>query len=408
MTCNAQTPALQDLDCFLRNAQQRLDRLQTSTMAVTGQTIPHEMLRCPFDPGHRMPHRSFIAHCKRCERTRNRGNGWAGPDSPSSMFFHKKAPGVVTILQRENGLYTAEGGTCVEALLRDARNANVEMPWTRQSTVIGAQKGVETQISVTSMVDTSSWRLLPDALPWALVCGWFYNFLPQSEPTHVPRHTPEAGDMVVDLAQRLTQIVCTEGSTCERLAACIEPVLGANVAPMIALAFFRFARRLLEKADSAHHAATERPVTYAAANAMLVEHDGDNIVCTVDYAHLTAPTVAGPAGSMTSGLVARRDADYLTLVDITDRLRQESYASKMALCGDDVAALEAARQRQQADQGLRDKSALELMVEQRDYKRRRRSYRAKNVRITKRTQTQIHHDLIAAYMDELRQPASVC
>ncbi|CAJ0863960.1 369_t:CDS:2 [Entrophospora sp. SA101] len=44
----------------------------------------------------------------------------------------------------------------------------------------------------------------------------------------------------------------------------------------------------------------------------------------------------------------------------------------------------------------------ELLAEQRDYKRRRRSYRAKNIRITQRTPTQVHHDLIAAYMDDFR------
>ncbi|CAG8591831.1 7023_t:CDS:2 [Diversispora eburnea] len=46
------------------------------------------------------------------------------------------------------------------------------------------------------------------------------------------------------------------------------------------------------------------------------------------------------------------------------------------------------------------KSRAELLAEQRDYKRRRKSYRAKNIRITQRTPTQIHRDLIAAYMED--------
>jgi len=35
------------------------------------------------------------------------------------------------------------------------------------------------------------------------------------------------------------------------------------------------------------------------------------------------------------------------------------------------------------------KSKAQLYAEQRDYKRRRKSYRAKNIRITKRTPTQV-------------------
>jgi len=36
-----------------------------------------------------------------------------------------------------------------------------------------------------------------------------------------------------------------------------------------------------------------------------------------------------------------------------------------------------------------DKSKTQLSIEQRDYKRRRKSYRAKNIKITKRSATQV-------------------
>ncbi|CAG8808699.1 24007_t:CDS:2, partial [Gigaspora rosea] len=48
------------------------------------------------------------------------------------------------------------------------------------------------------------------------------------------------------------------------------------------------------------------------------------------------------------------------------------------------------------------KSRTELLAEQRDYKRRRKSYRAKNIKITQRTPTQVHRDLIAAYMEDFK------
>ncbi|XP_028410888.1 U11/U12 small nuclear ribonucleoprotein 48 kDa protein-like isoform X2 [Dendronephthya gigantea] len=47
------------------------------------------------------------------------------------------------------------------------------------------------------------------------------------------------------------------------------------------------------------------------------------------------------------------------------------------------------------------KSELELLAEQRDYKRRRQSYRAKNVHITKRTPIEITREIINNRMQEL-------
>ncbi|ORY75515.1 hypothetical protein LY90DRAFT_665821 [Neocallimastix californiae] len=44
------------------------------------------------------------------------------------------------------------------------------------------------------------------------------------------------------------------------------------------------------------------------------------------------------------------------------------------------------------------KSKAQLYAEQRDYKRRRKSYRAKNIRITKRTPTQIQKDIIDSFV----------
>ncbi|XP_007901610.2 U11/U12 small nuclear ribonucleoprotein 48 kDa protein isoform X1 [Callorhinchus milii] len=47
------------------------------------------------------------------------------------------------------------------------------------------------------------------------------------------------------------------------------------------------------------------------------------------------------------------------------------------------------------------KSHLEILAEMRDYKRRRQSYRAKNVHITKKSYTEIIRDVINVHMDEL-------
>ncbi|MEQ2210498.1 hypothetical protein XENOCAPTIV_014489, partial [Xenoophorus captivus] len=47
------------------------------------------------------------------------------------------------------------------------------------------------------------------------------------------------------------------------------------------------------------------------------------------------------------------------------------------------------------------KSHLELMAEMRDYKRRRQSYRAKNVHITKKSYTEVIREVISVHSEEL-------
>uniref|UniRef100_A0A674IN04 Uncharacterized protein n=1 Tax=Terrapene triunguis TaxID=2587831 RepID=A0A674IN04_9SAUR len=47
------------------------------------------------------------------------------------------------------------------------------------------------------------------------------------------------------------------------------------------------------------------------------------------------------------------------------------------------------------------KSHLEILAEMRDYKRRRQSYRAKNVHITKKSYTDVIRDVIGVHMEEL-------
>ncbi|XP_046839696.1 U11/U12 small nuclear ribonucleoprotein 48 kDa protein-like [Xenia sp. Carnegie-2017] len=52
------------------------------------------------------------------------------------------------------------------------------------------------------------------------------------------------------------------------------------------------------------------------------------------------------------------------------------------------------------------KSELEILAEQRDYKRRRQSYRAKNVHITKRSPLEITREIINNRMQELQSNAA--
>ncbi|CAH1252957.1 SNRNP48 [Branchiostoma lanceolatum] len=59
-------------------------------------------------------------------------------------------------------------------------------------------------------------------------------------------------------------------------------------------------------------------------------------------------------------------------------------------------------QKQEGD-GKSEKSHLEILAELRDYKRRRQSYRAKNVHITKRSATEVMRQVIETQMEMLEQ-----
>uniref|UniRef100_A0A8C5M3X0 Small nuclear ribonucleoprotein U11/U12 subunit 48 n=1 Tax=Leptobrachium leishanense TaxID=445787 RepID=A0A8C5M3X0_9ANUR len=92
-------------------------------------------------------------------------------------------------------------------------------------------------------------------------------------------------------------------------------------------------------------------------------------------------------------------ADRLAIFDyvLQETRNQRSMASldELALFEDLAAKIN------QGDDQKGPKSHLELMAEMRDYKRRRQSYRAKNVHLTKKSYTEIIRDVIAVHMEEL-------
>ncbi|XP_056457255.1 U11/U12 small nuclear ribonucleoprotein 48 kDa protein-like [Gadus chalcogrammus] len=91
-------------------------------------------------------------------------------------------------------------------------------------------------------------------------------------------------------------------------------------------------------------------------------------------------------------------ADRLALYDhVTGELNQQQQeaAANEDLYVDLVAKLK--RDEQQGE----PKSHLELMAEKRDYKRRRQSYRAKNVHITKKSYTEVIREVIKVHSGEL-------
>ncbi|KAM5158242.1 U11/U12 small nuclear ribonucleoprotein 48 kDa protein [Mantella aurantiaca] len=87
---------------------------------------------------------------------------------------------------------------------------------------------------------------------------------------------------------------------------------------------------------------------------------------------------------------------------IYDYVAQETKAHRSSSAMNEADLFEdlTAKIKQDDDQKC-PKSHLEIMAEMRDYKRRRQSYRAKNVHITKKSYTEIIRDVISVHMEEL-------
>ncbi|GAA6217172.1 U11/U12 small nuclear ribonucleoprotein 48 kDa protein [Lates japonicus] len=93
--------------------------------------------------------------------------------------------------------------------------------------------------------------------------------------------------------------------------------------------------------------------------------------------------------------VADRLALYDHVVGVFGQQREAASSSNEDLYVDLVSKL------QKDDKQNEPKTHLELMAEMRDYKRRRQSYRAKNVHITKKSYTEVIREVINVHSDEL-------
>ncbi|XP_026172491.1 U11/U12 small nuclear ribonucleoprotein 48 kDa protein [Mastacembelus armatus] len=95
--------------------------------------------------------------------------------------------------------------------------------------------------------------------------------------------------------------------------------------------------------------------------------------------------------------VADRLALYDHVIGVLSQQKEATSSSNEDLYVDLVSKL------QKDDEQNEPKTHLELMAEMRDYKRRRQSYRAKNVHITKKSYTEVIREVINVHSDELNR-----
>ncbi|KAM9852628.1 U11/U12 small nuclear ribonucleoprotein 48 kDa protein [Aulostomus maculatus] len=94
-------------------------------------------------------------------------------------------------------------------------------------------------------------------------------------------------------------------------------------------------------------------------------------------------------------------ADRLALYDhVIEVLNKQKEAAAAASSNDDL-YVDLVSKLQKDEEQNEPKTHLELMAEMRDYKRRRQSYRAKNVHITKKSYTEVIREVINVHSEEL-------
>ncbi|XP_063255998.1 U11/U12 small nuclear ribonucleoprotein 48 kDa protein isoform X3 [Prinia subflava] len=94
-------------------------------------------------------------------------------------------------------------------------------------------------------------------------------------------------------------------------------------------------------------------------------------------------------------------ADRLALYDYVVEETKKQKSRSQIVENDSDLFVDLAAKITQDDSQKGPKSHLEILAEMRDYKRRRQSYRAKNVHITKKSYTEVIRDVIGVHMEEL-------
>ncbi|KAL6040317.1 hypothetical protein STEG23_017217 [Scotinomys teguina] len=94
-------------------------------------------------------------------------------------------------------------------------------------------------------------------------------------------------------------------------------------------------------------------------------------------------------------------ADRLAIYDFVIEETKKKRSGSQVIENDSDLFVDLAAKVNQDNSRKSPKSYLEILAEVRDYKRRRQSYRAKNVHITKKSYTEVIRDVIKVHMEEL-------
>ncbi|KAI9595622.1 hypothetical protein BDF19DRAFT_441049 [Syncephalis fuscata] len=332
---------LKQLEAFIQQAQSQLKQnTQTFDKEALKRTRAQTgKLFCPFNPGHLVPRTIFSRHCWECEQ-KQLGCHKVEQESTSNRWFYKTAPKVVTILRKGNALVAADGTTRMSILLDQMSPQNQNVNLDRK-------------------LSDEYFSAIPRcAIPSGLIRGWLLNrwlmFTPQIQ------LKPQDA---MNLACQLDRMINYEGCNATQVDNYLESTLHSETCSIV-YELWDFMHLLLSNIKASEDKAQQ-----------LLDTPSSNTVC-IDHYYPVAPVIVSIL-HMQNHMQSQQQSE----TPIARQLQDMHDTS--------------------ASHNSSEQSFLQKMVEERDYKRRRRSYRAKNVHTTKKTQTQIYRDTIDTLMQEL-------
>ncbi|KAI8055093.1 hypothetical protein BDF22DRAFT_732414 [Syncephalis plumigaleata] len=332
-----------------------------------------DKLYCPFNLGHFVPRHVFAKHCWRCEQ-KQQGCHRIELETCSQQWFYEKAP-TVTTFQREGGaLVAADGTTRMELLLEYLQP---DKSWNR----LGKQAA-----------DLQFPAIPRHAIPSGLIRGWLINWWL----LYMPMQDLILRD-AVKLSRQLDQMINRDGWNAIQIYTYLLPIFHNDSSDMV-YELWQFMLSLLDKEKERNQLVHQLHSTSSNLQGIKVlDTTSNNIVC-IDYAHPISP-VFNRTCAPSLGRLNAMYHDHARTVDIAKELHDihDTTILQLTTTTDDTSAM---------TEHEKELSLLEKISQERDYKRRRRAYRAKNVHITKRSQTQIHRELINEYMQELTLSAT--
>ncbi|KAK9720259.1 hypothetical protein K7432_004276 [Basidiobolus ranarum] len=413
-----------DIDIFEQEIVGLLKLLGTSSNDLEENILKiNELLQCPFDPSHKVPKETYSSHFRKCEL---KSLGITNDDNkplPSSLGFYTKAPAVISMLQTPVDTDSREQSFKPEIKkpllsrhwdkidledleIESVKDPNSEPLLTNNDTFpehLLRSDNIETKLN-----KLRKWTQIPrlyekldiKELNPMKTRGWLVNNLPQGLELH--NSTSQNFSSEMELADFIYHRFLVPSVNIEEIKKHLDLYLG-QVSRKFTLNLWKhlmselIVLMILPLADASIQLKVDESSNHSQLPAQVfsvepvLDSTGDNLV----YNLLDHQPHSQPSTALS---VAQRRKEYEYLIQASKYIRELHGRDDQNIYEGFEEALERAKLIKEQNQ--KRKSKADLLAEQRDYKRRRKSYRAKNVRITQRTPNQIHRDLIAAYMED--------
>lgn len=374
-----------------------------------------QMVQCPYNKNHFVPETTLQRHAELCqyvtmgmdrkfaeEYLETRDFSYEGVDNIASVTIDSSICQAVSQYVRNKQITHDSHMTTVNIhLLEDHQDVPLEILQSNDPIVIIRYMKSWRQIPRSYCV------LPPSSIHPITMKSWMFNNLPDN---HVYQH--ETGGELHVVEDILHHIYATPTLTPNMLSDRIHPLLYTNTERFV-LSFWKFICILrIQQQHNIHDKTVEELLPLSLVSQTSQDSRGTSATLVSEIQALAKCTEAPPTRSTHQcPLPAVYHSYHMSpeerkiLYDYTIELsreklgRSKDYINDPDLIRDDIKSV---TKKQKDNENEDDKSYLEVLKDMRDYRRRRQSYRAKNVHITKKTPKQIFHDIIETRMKEIR------